>query len=58
MSFPTAEKVVRYKLTENGQVKSVYYEKVGNKEAMANPAAVRANITPETVAWFVPEKQA
>jgi hypothetical protein len=52
--------VVRYKLTDptTGQVKPGYFEKVGNKEAMANPDAERANISPETVAFFVPEKTA
>jgi hypothetical protein len=55
-----AEKVVRYKLTDpaTGQAKPGYYEKVSNKDAMANPDAERANISPETVAFFVPEKTA
>jgi hypothetical protein len=52
--------VVRYKLTDpaTGQAKPGYYEKVSNKDAMANPDAERANISPETVAFFVPEKTA
>ena len=55
-----AEKVTRYKLTDptTGQAKPGYYEKVSNKDGIANPAAERANITPETVAFFVPEKTA
>jgi hypothetical protein len=60
MSFPNAEKVVRYRLIDpaTGQTKPGYYEKVSNKDAMANEKAERANITPETVCWFVPEKSA
>ena len=60
MSFPNAEKVVRYRLIDpaTGQSKPGYYEKVSNKDAMANEKAERAIITPETVCWFVPEKSA
>jgi hypothetical protein len=60
MSFPNAEKVVLYRLIDpaTGQAKHGYYEKVSNKDAMANEKAERANITPETVCWFVPEKSA
>jgi hypothetical protein len=60
MSFPTAEKVIRYRLIDpaTGQARSGYYEIVSTKEAMANPNAERAHLTPESIRFFVPEKLA
>lgn len=45
--FPIAKKIVRYTIVGN------YYEKIGQREAINDPTAIRG-MDGETLAWFKP----